>query len=336
MPWKASDKLPPAAEKLKGHARDVFVAAANAALKEYDGDEGRAIATGLAAAKNAKDNLKKAEYTRNSDGTIEYRGEKFPGFGKPKKDSGDKQGAVLVKRGDEVKIVRFGDPSLSDNTSVEANNAFYARFGGQEGINDPFSPLYWSARWLWPRGKMKGKGPKEFFSVNKSVKIDMDVEDLIEDGHSGFLHDLVSLFERWFGSPSDQGGDNYEIEMMKSVDSEQRRALFVVLEPNIIDLHGDTYSEEEVEKACISFNTHSMKANLFHKVETEKAKIEQSFITPASFTLDDGREIVKGTWLQWWSFPENDPISEQLWSLVKSGEINGVSIGARARVENIE
>ena len=67
MPWKASDKLPPAAEKLKGHARDVFVAAANAALTEYEGDEGRAIATGLAAAKNAKDKVKKSLFESVSD-----------------------------------------------------------------------------------------------------------------------------------------------------------------------------------------------------------------------------------------------------------------------------
>lgn len=60
MPWQVSDKLPPAAEKLKGHAREIFVAAANAALSEYDGDEGRAIATGLAAAKKEKEDMKKS------------------------------------------------------------------------------------------------------------------------------------------------------------------------------------------------------------------------------------------------------------------------------------
>lgn len=52
MPWGKND-LPPAAKKLTDHQKEVFVAAANAALKEYEGDEGRAIATGLAAAKKA-------------------------------------------------------------------------------------------------------------------------------------------------------------------------------------------------------------------------------------------------------------------------------------------
>lgn len=52
MPWGKND-LPPAAKKLTDHQKEIFVAAANAALKEYEGDEGRAIATGLAAAKKA-------------------------------------------------------------------------------------------------------------------------------------------------------------------------------------------------------------------------------------------------------------------------------------------
>lgn len=59
MPW-SKDKLPPAASKLSDHQKEVFVAAANAALKEYEGDEGRAIATGLAAANKEKDSVKKS------------------------------------------------------------------------------------------------------------------------------------------------------------------------------------------------------------------------------------------------------------------------------------
>lgn len=64
MPWKKSEKLPAAAEKLKGHERDIFVAAANSALKEYEGDEVRAIRTGLAAVNSyrekKKDSVKKS------------------------------------------------------------------------------------------------------------------------------------------------------------------------------------------------------------------------------------------------------------------------------------
>ena len=106
--------------------------------------------------------------------------------------------------------------------------------------------------------------------------------------------------------------------------------MFVVLAPNEIDEHGDTNTEECVEKACISFNTLCNKANLFHRINTEKAKIEQSFITPAGFTTDTGIEVKKGSWLQYWHFPEGDTDSEILWTMVKNNEIQGVSIGATA------
>lgn len=143
---------------------------------------------------------------------------------------------------------------------------------------------------------------------------------------------LYELLEKFFGGSEKQEST---VETTKAVDLEQRRALFVVLEPDTVDLHGDTYSAEEIEKACINFNTHCMKANLFHQVQIETAKIEQSFISPSEFILDDGRLIKKGTWLQWWYFPEEEE-SEKLWKAVKSGDINGVSIGCRAMVEELE
>ena len=143
---------------------------------------------------------------------------------------------------------------------------------------------------------------------------------------------LVQFVEKFFQENEDEVAS---VEVTKALDEEQRMALFVVLSPDEVDLHGDTYSAEEVEKACINFNTACMKANLFHKVETEEAKIVQSFINPANFTTDDGREIKKGAWLQWWSFPETE-VGEQIWKSVKAGDINGVSIGAVCTVEEIE
>lgn len=107
-----------------------------------------------------------SDVTRDDKGNLVLRGEKFAGYGKPMRDSGSKQGKVLVKEGNTVKIVRFGDPSLRDNYSVEANNRFYDRFGGRPQIDDKMSPLYWSARWLWPKGN-KGGGAKPFYTLKK-------------------------------------------------------------------------------------------------------------------------------------------------------------------------
>lgn len=202
MPWSKTN-LPASAKKLKGHDVDIFVAAANAALKEYK-NEGKAIATGLAAVKRSKKKLNK------------------------------------------------------------------------EGLIKSFS------EWL----------DKHFGPVER------------EERH---------------------------VEVNKSLDEEKRMAMFVVLSPEEVDEHGDIYSSAEIEKACHSFNEYCNRANLFHRVMTDKVKIVESFINPSEFTLDDGRTIKKGAWLQWQRFDD-----EEVWGLVKSGEITGVSIGCVGRTEDLE
>lgn len=153
---------------------------------------------------------------------------------------------------------------------------------------------------------------------------------------STFAEGLATLIEKYFGGT--QVPAKLEQEVTKSLDDEKRMALFIVLSPQdgdtTDDLHGDTYTAEEIEKACIDFNTHCMTANIFHQIETQDAEIVQSFIAPASFTLDNGVEVKKGAWLQWFYFPETT-IGDELWEGVKSGDINGVSINAKANVEDL-
>jgi hypothetical protein len=150
-----------------------------------------------------------------------------------------------------------------------------------------------------------------------------------------FAESLSELIEKHFGGSKEESPPVEQIN--KSVNEEQRLALFVVLEPQegteTTDLHADTYTASEVEKACHNFSEHCMKANLFHLVETEEAKIVENYIAPAEFVLD-GEVIKKGTWLQTWYFPETE-IGEALWQGVKSGEYNGVSVQCKATTEDI-
>ena len=45
---------------------------------------------------------------------IDYRGEKFSGYNKPKRTSGkNKKFAVLAKQGSTVRLIRYGDPNMS-------------------------------------------------------------------------------------------------------------------------------------------------------------------------------------------------------------------------------
>jgi len=112
----------------------------------------------------------------------------------------------------------------------------------------------------------------------------------------------------------------------KSLNEELRQATFIALEPETIDLHGDVYSVAEVRKACHNFNTFCEKAYIDHAVETEEAKIVESYIAPADLEIN-GEAVKKGTWLAVFQF------NDELWQEVKKGTYNGISIAAYATTE---
>jgi hypothetical protein len=121
-----------------------------------------------------------------------------------------------------------------------------------------------------------------------------------------------------------------KLPITKAVDEELKQATFIVMVPEEIDAHGDITSEAEVRKACHNFNKYSMKANLFHLVETDTFEFCESYCCPTDFVLGD-KFVKKGTWLA-----TVQALDDNLWELIKSGEINGLSIGALASVESIE
>ena len=123
-----------------------------------------------------------------------------------------------------------------------------------------------------------------------------------------------------------------EVAVVKSVDQMEKRAMFVVLEPQdddglTRDVHADWYSAEDVAEACANFNVACRKAGIDHQglLSSDDVVIEQSFTAPCSFTTETGVFIKKGTWLQWWKF-NND----NLWQKVLDGEYTGVSIECSA------
>lgn len=102
----------------------------------------------------------KASDVKREGGKLVYRGQEFDGFNKPKNaPAGAKEKKmVLAKKGDEVKLVRFGLRGMSDYTQHkdEGRRANYlARSGGirnKDGEltkNDPFSANYWARKVLW-------------------------------------------------------------------------------------------------------------------------------------------------------------------------------------------
>ena len=84
---------------------------------------------------------------RSPSGRLSYRGETFSGYNKPKRTSGEsKKFAVLAKKGDEVKLVRFGDPNMSiKKDQPDRRKSFRARHKC-DTAKDKFSARYWSCK----------------------------------------------------------------------------------------------------------------------------------------------------------------------------------------------
>ena len=97
---------------------------------------------------------------RLPSGGIMYRGERFPGFNRPKAaPAGDThKKRVLAKKGDRVRVVSFGHRAYSDFTKhkdPERRANYLARSGGIRNKSgnltkdDNFSANYWARRILW-------------------------------------------------------------------------------------------------------------------------------------------------------------------------------------------
>jgi hypothetical protein len=98
-------------------------------------------------------NEKKAE--------VEYRGQTFSGYNKPKEaPPGDTHKmVVLAKKGDQVKLIRFGHRDYGHNYSKDAKRDYLTRSAGirdKQGNltkDDPMSANYWARKVLWPQNK---------------------------------------------------------------------------------------------------------------------------------------------------------------------------------------
>jgi hypothetical protein len=90
--------------------------------------------------------------------TIEYRGEKFSGYNKPKRTPNHpkKSHAVLAKEGDTVKLIRFGQQGVSGSPKREGESAAARKrresFKARHATNikkGKMSAAFWSARTKW-------------------------------------------------------------------------------------------------------------------------------------------------------------------------------------------
>ena len=84
---------------------------------------------------------------RLPSGKLKYRGEIYPGYNNPKRTSGGpKKSAVLAKKGDQVKVVRFGDPNMSIKKDQPARRKSFRARHNCDTATDKFTARYWSCK----------------------------------------------------------------------------------------------------------------------------------------------------------------------------------------------
>lgn len=90
---------------------------------------------------------------------IDYRGEKFEGYNKPKRTPKHptKSHAVLAKEGDTIKLIRFGEqgastagkPKAGESDRMKKKRASFKARHGKNIKKGKMSAAYWSDRVKW-------------------------------------------------------------------------------------------------------------------------------------------------------------------------------------------
>lgn len=118
-------------------------------------------------------------------------------------------------------------------------------------------------------------------------------------------------------------------KILKSNQTDFSSFTAVIMEPDV-DLHGDIANEDSIKKSAHAYlKNQEMKSKLQHQTETEDIALVESYILEEEKTFNE-ITVKKGAWIG--KFQVN---SEELKEKIKNGDYLGVSIGAKALVEDI-
>ena len=91
--------------------------------------------------------------------TVEYRGEKFAGYNKPKRtpDHPTKSHVVLAKEGDTIKMIRFGEqgaktagkPKAGESEAMKKKRASFKARHAKNIKKGKLSAAYWANKEKW-------------------------------------------------------------------------------------------------------------------------------------------------------------------------------------------
>jgi hypothetical protein len=84
---------------------------------------------------------------RTKGGRLTYRGESFAGFNKPSRTPGAKKKfKVLAKKGDQIKLIRYGDPNMTIKKSNPGRRKNFRARHSCDTAKDNFTARYWSCK----------------------------------------------------------------------------------------------------------------------------------------------------------------------------------------------
>jgi len=91
--------------------------------------------------------------------SVEYRGETFAGYNKPKRtpDHPKKSHAVLAKEGTKIKLIRFGEqgastagkPKANESNKMKKKRASFKARHGKNIAKGKMSAAYWANKTKW-------------------------------------------------------------------------------------------------------------------------------------------------------------------------------------------
>lgn len=115
-------------------------------------------------------------------------------------------------------------------------------------------------------------------------------------------------------------------------DDEKKIVTGIVLEPDTVDAQGDSIPQNVIEKAAHQFLSGYNVQNTLgfaHKVFKKNFDLLESYLAPQDLRI--GSQVVKaGSWIM-----SVKVLNDEIWGLVKKGEIKGFSIGGRAKSQPI-
>lgn len=157
-----------------------------------------------------------AEGTSLKEAEVEYHGKTFPGYNQPiASDRPEKKKMVLAKKGDEVRLIHFGQKGYKHNYSESAKKNYLSRSAGIRGKggkltkDDKFSANYWARRELWPQGEPADGTAKdktagmEFTKQDRPEKV-KDIYRALKRDHPNMPAEMKARIAARQGKPGKQ------------------------------------------------------------------------------------------------------------------------------------